>query len=696
MNSPFPLRHGTAGTGAWRRPIRSAGACVEAAGASATISGGRVTGYTLVSPPHGSVAGASTERLAPPTETRAVSTAPPGYTPMDPPGYAPSDVPGYTRGDRPDRGPGDSLLDALLESAAHRLPEDARSVQGIRTRLADALRDSAEHQRNLHTEGLRFLAERLAGRLHAPGSPAWRQAVSRYSGTRTEVDWHRISADLRTPGAWDDAAGNIGPALAGRVFDLRIHIQQGDTLLAPVGAPDGYPIVLTRNGARWRALDAPDDERPDGEVPEGDRDLNALRGHIGRAGPRGLSRAAMTRHFPHLDERRIDALLADLGPGYEGTGPSSPAIVGRLLGAFGVRRPASRPRSYRAIPVTPTGRPPASPRYGPPPARPALIMEEPYHRRPGDSLMYALLEAAGDRLPAEALSVQGIRDRLADTLRDDAPVRNRLWHQALRSIAEDHVDRENPGLDGPARNRAISQYVGANQVPWGRIITDLRTPGSSDDAAGTIAPALAGWVFDLRITVQQDGAPSYVAGNPGGFPVTLHRDGARWAAPPSRPSAVPQVQQAAARRRGVELTEQPYRLLGAVVATATGLGLTREDAEEIVRENRHSPTDLRAVAGDLDLEIVVIGRAGSTTQTYGDGRRRVIIATTGTGHYLASRPLRESPPAHDAPARTAAGKEADGQHLETDAHGFTWRSSTHSSAAPDGLRRCVEVSRAWA
>jgi hypothetical protein len=60
---------------------------------------------------------------------------------------------------------------------------------------------------------------------------------------------------LRTPGSYDNAAGDIAPVVAGQVFGLTIEVVLPDGSLYEVGDPDGHRIVVARVPREARGYD---------------------------------------------------------------------------------------------------------------------------------------------------------------------------------------------------------------------------------------------------------------------------------------------------------------------------------------------------------------------------------------------------------------------------------------------------------
>jgi hypothetical protein len=164
--------------------------------------------------------------------------------------------PGSTLQDRPgprEREPGDCLMYALIDVAGHLLPEDARDVQQIRDQLADELRDNAQYRADLYEQARTGLAEDFArSQGYERDGTFWTWAVNQHRNTHLNVDWDRIIDQLRTPGSWDNAAGEIAPTLAGWVFELHITVHQPNTDYTPqIGFEGGHAIELFRNENHW-------------------------------------------------------------------------------------------------------------------------------------------------------------------------------------------------------------------------------------------------------------------------------------------------------------------------------------------------------------------------------------------------------------------------------------------------------------
>ncbi|MCO5975098.1 OTU domain-containing protein, partial [Actinoallomurus soli] len=125
----------------------------------------------------------------------------------------------------------------------------------MRTRLADALRDTPAYRDRLRDQARQFLAEDHATGLgHQRGTRAWNQAVNTHLAAYPEPDWAQIITDLRTPGSWDNAAGDIAPHVAAWVFNLTITVHGPYNTRYQIGDPGGTPIDLWRNGTHWERL----------------------------------------------------------------------------------------------------------------------------------------------------------------------------------------------------------------------------------------------------------------------------------------------------------------------------------------------------------------------------------------------------------------------------------------------------------
>ncbi|MGW7674376.1 WXG100-like domain-containing protein [Streptomyces sp. NPDC054775] len=266
------------------------------------------------------------ERLTPggrrsnrPNELEA---APPDYTAGNPPDYTAGDPPDWS-----DRDEDNSLMYSLHETAWTHLPERARTVQGMRDQLADALRidpyapedqhaRALRHRQNLYAQALRSFAEDHATHYHTRDTRAWHTAVNRYTENH-QVNWDQIITDLRAPGSANNAGVRaITAPLAGRVFGLNIHVQEGNNTYQ-IGDPDGHPIVLLRNGTNWQPIpleEATDNQRRQllqQQMIHSERRqlLQQLMTHSGNA---GISRNRIYHTLPRVSTQEIDAILTEL------------------------------------------------------------------------------------------------------------------------------------------------------------------------------------------------------------------------------------------------------------------------------------------------------------------------------------------------------------------------------------------------
>ncbi|MCO5973008.1 OTU domain-containing protein, partial [Actinoallomurus soli] len=184
-------------------------------------------------------------------------TPPPAYQPpaSPAPDYAPEQLPDYS-----ERSPGDCLMYALHDTAFHVLPPEAHTVRGMRNRLADALFEPT-YQAAVWDQARQSLAEDHARGLgHQQGTRAWTQAVNTHRADHPQPDWGRLITDLRTPGSWNNAAGDIAPLLAAGVFHLAITVHGPHNTRYQIGDPNGTPIDLWRNGTHWEGLTLAIDE----------------------------------------------------------------------------------------------------------------------------------------------------------------------------------------------------------------------------------------------------------------------------------------------------------------------------------------------------------------------------------------------------------------------------------------------------
>lgn len=291
----------------------------------------------VIAPPRTGVESRSrdAEALTEPADPRTGSSNPPAARS---PGLWSDDPAGRGQRDR-----GDCLMHALLDSDDGWLPEDARTVQGIRDRLADALRDREDYQQALNDDAFYALAEDHARRQgYEPDHEGWWRAVNEYANLHTTVDWGRIITELRTPGSWNNAAGDLAPQLAGWVFNLRINVQGGDR---PhwIGNRDGHPIDLRRHGTHWQSLQTsgPAEQRAGTQsrpVPVSPPSAPVVRdGRPGRpitAATAAEAAASVDRHVISLVERMNNGPLIEIYPRQV-----DPAVLPLVLATIEERHP---------------------------------------------------------------------------------------------------------------------------------------------------------------------------------------------------------------------------------------------------------------------------------------------------------------------------------------------------------------------